>query len=116
MAPHPRLGIRQSVLVAPLRREVEVVIGRIHHVHPARVTGISVEDRATVIPVEHADAGALASRLVETVVVVGLAPGLLLWRIAHLVVVVETAALRGNPLELPAHALLEPRHLRDRRD
>src|SRR6516165_9450682 len=56
---HPVHWIRQSFLVPSERRQVEIVIGRIHHVESAGETGVSVKDASGRVAVEHADAGRL---------------------------------------------------------
>src|SRR5438132_3281655 len=42
--PHPVHRIGQAFLVAPKRRQVEIVIGGVHHVEAAGKAGIGVED------------------------------------------------------------------------
>src|SRR5256885_5837073 len=44
-----------GVLVSPLGNEVEIVVGRIHHVDTPRVARIGVEHRVAPVPVKHAD-------------------------------------------------------------
>src|SRR5262249_28621470 len=113
---HPLHGVAQAGLVAPFRCEVEIVIGAVEHVEPARVTGIGVEDRARVIAIEHADAGTLAApALADAVIVIGLALGLLLRRLAHLVALIGVVAERRYPFEGAAHALPESLELLERR-
>ena len=56
---HPGHRPGQAVLVAPLRGEVEHVIGAIGHVEAARVGRVGVIDRAVVAAAEGAEAGRL---------------------------------------------------------
>ena len=106
MALHPGLGEGQVLLVAAFRREVEIVIGRVHHVEAARIAGIGVIDGAVVPTREHADARPLAERFLETVVVGDFAFRLLLVRLADMIIVAELGVGRRHPFEAPAHARL----------
>src|SRR5438045_1685293 len=51
--PHPIHRIWQVLLVTTERRQVEVMVGGVHHVEAAREAGIGVEDAALVVAVEH---------------------------------------------------------------
>src|SRR5881392_2439316 len=55
--PQPVHRVRQALFVTAERRQVEVVIGGIHHVEAAREAGIGVEDISRLVAIEHADAG-----------------------------------------------------------
>ncbi len=54
--PQPRHVLGQLYLVAPLGHEVEDLISGVHHVEPARVRGVSVEDAAALVAVKDAHA------------------------------------------------------------
>src|SRR3989442_8254482 len=72
---HPRHRERQGVLVAALRREVEVVVRADQQIEPARIGGVRVEDVAVLVLVEDAEArGFLARELAAGGVVVPPAP------------------------------------------
>jgi hypothetical protein len=68
----PRHRIGQAVLVAYLRNQIEIVIGRILHVEAARVAGISMEHGAVAILVEDAGAGHLVDLRRQGVEIVAL--------------------------------------------
>src|SRR5258707_8928058 len=55
--PKPVHRIWQALLMAAERRQVEIMVGGIHHVEAAREAGIGVEDLALVAAIKHADAG-----------------------------------------------------------
>src|SRR2546423_5647004 len=102
---HPLHLVVHVPLVAALGREVQHVVRAHHHLHAAPVGRVGVKDIARVVFVEDADAwpflrceGPLA------VVVVELALGHFLRREGDAEVAVEVGAMRGHPLELPAHA------------
>src|SRR5437868_4615852 len=113
---HPGHAVRQSFLVAAARRDVEKIVGAEEDVEPAPVGGVSVEDLSGIVLLE--DAGARAFFAEERLrgVVVGDGPLCRLFLAeGDAVIEVEIAVVRGDPLELPSHALLEGLDLGERR-
>jgi hypothetical protein len=75
-----------------------------------------MEDVAGGVFIEDAVAGEfLADEVAKGVVVVDLAGGDFVVGIGDVIVVVEIVGVGRNPLEPPAHALLEPRDFGERR-
>src|SRR5262249_12928162 len=112
--PHP--GHRpRTRLVAALRHEIEEEVAAQKRLGPAREGGIGVEDVAGRILVEDTDTRRfLAREAVRTVVIVDVALGEIFRRERYVKVVVEVAAMRRYPREVPAHALPERLDLRER--
>src|SRR3984957_5835900 len=54
--PQPVHRVRQALFVTTERRQVEIVIGGVHHVEAARKTGIGVKYLTCLIAVKYADA------------------------------------------------------------
>eukprot|EP01136_Pigoraptor_vietnamica_P030119 Opistho-1_new@88919 len=105
---HPLHLVGHVALVAAPGREVQQVVGAHHHLHAAPVGRVGVEDVARVVLEKGADARRLLDREgAHRVVVVDLAARLHLRRKADVEVVVEVAAVRGQPGKAPAHALAE---------
>src|SRR5690349_1930905 len=101
--------------MTPERGEIEVMIGGVHHVQAARVTGIGVKDIPGLVAIEHADSGCfLADEGSGSEIVVAASLDLLL-RERNAVVVIERAVARRYPFEAPAHPLLEGGELGQRR-
>src|SRR5829696_4161984 len=93
--------------MTPERRQVEVMIGGVHHVEGPSVAGIGVEHAPGLVATEHADSRrflAAKARGSEIVVVASLD---VLRRERNAVVVIERVSARRQPVEGPAHALLE---------
>src|SRR2546423_6899925 len=92
-----------AVLVPALRDEVEVVVGRVDEIDPARVRGIRVEDAAVLVAVEDARSLSFAHAGRQRPVVVDRLV-LLLPPERDALVEVELARARPDPLEAPAHS------------
>ena len=108
MVPDPVLRPFQTLLISPLRNQIEVVVGAVHHVDSPRVARVGVKNRAALVFVEHADS--------LTVRVVGVHSRIVVERRStvdflrgkgRLIVKVEIALERGDPLEAPSHPLFE---------
>src|SRR5579864_3242388 len=56
MVPDPGLRIFQTLLIASLGNQVEVLVGGIHHIDAPRVTRVGVKNRAVLAFIEDADA------------------------------------------------------------
>src|SRR5215472_15231349 len=100
----PTLGL----FVAPLRDDVEVVVGHVEHVNASCVGRVGVKHLlGSGVPVEDADTGQFGNRHARArVVVLTLPVGDLLRREGYAVVAVEIAVAYRDPLEGPTHALL----------
>src|SRR6266699_1137162 len=55
VVPDPVLRSFQTFLISPLRNQIEVVVGAVHHVDSPRVARVGVKNRAALVFVEHAD-------------------------------------------------------------
>src|SRR5271170_1591461 len=98
----------QTVFVAALGHQVEVSVSAVYRLGSAPKTGIGMENVAGLVFVEHTDSRRFLAREfrpLEVVIHLALSPFFL--RKRHMVVVVEFVSERRNPLEAPAHALLE---------
>src|SRR6266849_4516956 len=108
VVPDPGLRSFQTLLISPLRNQVEVVVGSVHHIDSPRVARVGVKNRAALVFVEHADSltvrvvGVHSRLVVERRSTVGFLRGK-----GRLIVKVEIALERGDPLEAPSHALFE---------
>src|SRR5438034_1864677 len=109
---HPELA--SAVLVASLWDEVEVVVGRVQQVDPARVRRVRVEDVPALVPEEDAHPLALRPARAQAAVVVDRAR-LVFGRERHAVVEVEVVLRRRDPREAPTHPLLVREELGERR-
>lgn len=106
----------QTVFVAPFGDKIEEVIRAHQNVQSPRIAGIGMKDFARRILGE--DAGTrtfFAGELALGVVVLHLASGLFFRREGNVIVKIEIASERRDPLKLPAHALLEGFDLGERR-
>ena len=54
--PHPIHRVGQAFFMAAERREVQIVVRRVHHVEAAGEGGIGVEDVTSRVAIEHAKA------------------------------------------------------------
>ena len=108
MVSDPRHCKGQTIFVTTLGYEIEVVVRAEGHLGPSRVSRVSVEDLTTLVFVKHTDPGAFfTGEFDEIKVVVHPAPGDLILCKGHVVVVVEAASVRRNPLEPSTHALFK---------
>src|SRR3989454_1275293 len=104
-----------GILVPPLGRQVEEVIGAVQSLDAAGVARVGVEDGAPGVLVEHAEALAVRDPGVAVRVVVEHRAALdFIRRERHVVVVVEVGVPGRHPLEAPSHAPLERLDLGER--
>jgi hypothetical protein len=97
----------RAVLVAAFGREVEIHVRTQHLFVSPAVAGICMKDVAVLVLVENADAGELLDRGRDhLVVVVDLASRDVLVAERNMIVEVEVALIRGDPIEALAHTLL----------
>src|SRR5207245_5721242 len=97
-----------GIFVATLWSEVEEVVGAEENIQAAAIGRIGMEDFSNCVLVKNAEAGSFfAGKFSLTVVVVDLAFGHFVFSKRNVIVVVEVVAVGGDPLEVPAHALLE---------
>src|SRR5262245_1335611 len=114
MAADPGLRELELVLVAPLRHQIEPVVGAVHEIDPAPVARIGMEHSAVGRLVEEARSGQLRLARVARCVVVR--RPFALQRFAserNAVVEVEVAPERRQPGEAPSHPLLVGLELRE---
>jgi hypothetical protein len=97
-----------TILISSPGSQVEVVVGGVHHSDSPRVAGVGVKDRAALVFGDHADplpvqrAGIGSGIVVERGSLVGFLGGK-----RDVIVKVEIARSRGEPLEAPSHSLFE---------
>src|SRR5262245_61236483 len=97
---HPGHREGQPGLVAALRHGIEKIVAAEQRLGAARKGGVSMEDLAVPVLVEHADARRLLTREpVRAEVIVDVALGDLFRRERDVMVVVEVAPVRRDPLE-----------------
>ncbi|MNO57938.1 hypothetical protein D3C76_484860 [compost metagenome] len=100
--PHP---IHDFVFIAPLGRQVEVVVGTDQQIQAAGISRISMENLAGLIAIEHAESGQFFLGAIGFFVVIGgLAGGDVFGAGGHTEVIVEITAFGRHPVEFPAHA------------
>src|SRR5205814_3130562 len=54
VVPDPVLRSFQTLLISPLRNQIEVVVGAVHHVDSPRVARVGVNNRGALVFVQHA--------------------------------------------------------------
>src|SRR5258707_8169990 len=106
--PDPGLRIFQTLLIPSLGNQVEVLVGGIHHIDAPRVARVGVKNRAALVFVEDADALTIHHAGVRSYIVEERRSTFDFLRVkGGLIVKVEIALERGDPLEVPSHALFE---------
>src|SRR5260221_1445753 len=106
--PDPGLRIFQTLLIPSLGNQVEVLVGGIHHIDAPRVARVGVKNRAALVLIEDADALTVHHAGVHSCIVEERRSTLDFLRgKGGLIVKVEIALERGDPLEAPSHALFE---------
>src|SRR5258708_6027560 len=99
-----------TILISSPGSQGEGLVGGVHHVATSRGAGVGVKHRAALVFVEDADpppvqiqrAGIGSAIVVEPRSIVGFLGGK-----RHVIVKVEIARSRGEPLEAPSHPLFE---------
>src|SRR6266704_5773908 len=105
MAAHPEGPA--AAFVAPLGHDVEVAIIQVQHFDATRESRISTKHLARRVLVEDTDALPLRwARILYLEVVEGFLLFHLFRSEGHVVIEIEVASERRDPLEAPAHALL----------
>src|SRR5260370_15226247 len=108
MVPDPGLRTFWTILISPFGNEIEVLVGGLHHVDSPRVARVGVKHRAARVLVEHADALTVRIAWIRLrIVVERRSPLDFLGGKGRLIVKVEIARSRGEPLEAPSHPLFE---------
>src|SRR6267142_2735836 len=104
---HPILRSARFFITA-FGGQVEEIVGGIHQVNAARVGRVGVIDVAVLVAEKRADALQFINFHFDFAVVVGKHRAFdLLRRERHVEIKIKIGIKRGNPFELPAHALLE---------
>src|SRR4029453_7550756 len=101
--------------MTPERGQVEIVVGGVHHVEAAGETGIGMEDIPGLIAVKHADSRRFLAAKARGSEIVFAASLDFLRRERNAVVVIEIVVAGRQPVEGPAHPLLEGGKLWQRR-
>src|SRR5690349_17982368 len=105
--PHPFHGVLEMILVPAFGRQIEDAVRCPHHLNPAAINRIGVESCASGGPVIDADPwGFRAAEGLHGVIVIHFSTRHLSLGEGHGEVVIELAAVGGNPLEPPSHPLL----------
>src|SRR5258708_34578330 len=108
MIPDPGLRVFQTLLIPSLGNQVEVLVGSVHHVDAPRVARVGVKHRAALVFVEDADALTVHHAGVRSCIVEERRSTLdFLGGKGGLIVKVEIALERRDPLEAPSHPLFE---------
>jgi hypothetical protein len=98
----------EAIFVAALGDEIEEVVNAHEDVESARVCGIGMKNFARGVLGEDTGAGTFLARKLALAVIVGdLASGFFFRLEGDVIVEIEIASEGRDPLELPAHALLE---------
>src|SRR5260370_20359872 len=106
--PDPGLRVFQILLIPSLGNQVEVLVGGIHHIDAPRVARVGVKNRAALVFVEDADTLTIHHAGVRSCIAEERRSTLDFLRCkGSLIVKVEIALERGDPLEAPSHALFE---------
>src|SRR6266700_7142265 len=108
MVPDPGQRTYWTILISSPGSQVEVLVRSIHHIDSSRVAGVGMKDRAALVFAEHADPLTILHPVVCYDIIVELFSTLDLLRgKGCLIVKVEIARSRGEPLEAPSHLLFE---------
>src|SRR5277367_1779524 len=117
MVPNPvRQVVARPILIPSLGRDIEVHVRRDKLFVSTSMRGIGMEDISARILIEDAVPGKIFNRGIDhRVIVIHLAAGDLFRHERHMEVIVEVAAMRRHPPELPPHAPPERFNLLERR-